>query len=269
MPTTDRLAEAHDRPPCRECTLRHKGLCQGVDERDLAGSAALDSAHSPVRAYAAGKAIYHQGDPSDHIFNLISGWVALHRDLADGRRQIVRFLQPGALFGLEPVGQDLSHGATTLTDARACPIGAAKLADLRHQVQSFNERYISLLEAENRHGIETLTSLGQGSAKGRIGTLLSDLARTAAGAMSARAGMAFRIPLTQRQIGDATGLTSIHVNRVLRELREDGVVEYQQGILAVIDPDKLCALVDRGEHRHRRTRPEHSPRVVWPAALTS
>jgi hypothetical protein len=63
------------------------------------------------------------------------------------------------------------------------------------------------------------------------------------------AGQAFKIPLTQRHIADATGLTSIHVNRVLRRLREGGVVEFQNGVLAVLDPDRLYALVDGHELR--------------------
>jgi CRP/FNR family transcriptional regulator, anaerobic regulatory protein len=239
------------RPPCSACAQRQKGLCQGVDEHDLDGSAALEDARLPVRFYGVEGVIYRQGDPSDHVFNLISGWCALHRDLADGRRQIIRFLQPGAVFGIEAAGQDLGHGATAITNATACPIGRTLLDGLRHQIPPLNERFISILETDNRHGIEALTMLGLGTAKNRIGALLSDLVCTAAGQMSVRAGEAFKIPLTQQHIGQATGLTSIHVNRVLRQLREDRIVELQFGVLAVIDPDKLFALAQAHEPRQR------------------
>jgi CRP/FNR family transcriptional regulator, anaerobic regulatory protein len=246
MPTANTSTAARARPICPVCVLRHKGLCQGVDDKDLAGSAALESSHSPVRIYDAGEVVYAQGDPSEHVFNLISGWIALHRDLADGRRQIIRFLLPDALFGVEPTGRDLGHGATAITNASVCPIGRAKFDDLRHQTQSFNERFVSILEQDLHRSIESLTTLGQGSAKERIGGLLNELALTAAGQLSIQAGAAFKVPLTQRHIAEATGLTSIHVNRVLRQLREDRVVEFQHGVLFIVDPQKLRALVEFG-----------------------
>jgi CRP/FNR family transcriptional regulator, anaerobic regulatory protein len=217
-----------------------------MDGQDVPGSAALEASHSPARIYDAGEVVYAQGDPSDHVFNLLSGWVALHRDLADGRRQIIRFLLPDALFGVEPAGRDLGHGATAITNASVCPIGRAKLDGLRHQTQSFNDRFVSMLEHDQHRGIESLTTLGQGSAKERIGGLLNELARTSAGQVSIRAGAAFKVPLTQRHIAEATGLTSIHVNRILRQLREDHIVEFQHGVLFIVDPEKLNALVELG-----------------------
>ncbi len=234
------------RPQCPICVLRHRGLCQGIDGQDLSGSAALESSHSAVRIYDAGEMVYVQGDPSDHVFNLISGWVALHRDLADGRRQIIRFLLPDALFGVEPAGRDLGHGATAITNASVCPIGRAKLDDLRRQTRSFNERFVTLLEHDQHRAIEMLTTIGQGSAKERIAGLLSELALTAAGQISIQAGAAFKVPLTQRHIAEATGLTSIHVNRILRQLREDRIVEFQHGVLSIVDPEKLYTLVELG-----------------------
>jgi CRP/FNR family transcriptional regulator len=245
-PTASTSTASHARPQCPVCVLRHRGQCQGINDRDLAGSAALEASHSPVRIYDAGEVVYAQGDPGAHIFNLISGWVALHRDLADGRRQIIRFLLPEALFGVEPEGRDLGHGATAITNASVCPIGRAKFDDLRHRTQSFNERFVEILQQDQHRAVEAFTTLGQGSAKERVGGLLNELALTAAGQISIRAGAAFKVPLTQRHIAEATGLTSIHVNRVLRQLREDRIVEFQHGVLSIVDPSKLQALVDIG-----------------------
>jgi len=242
--TTTVQPAPRSRSQCAVCVLRHRGLCAGVDDLDLDGSAALEAAHGATRVYDAGDVIYQQGDRSDQVFNLITGWVAIHRDFADGRRQIVEFLQPEAMFGMEAAGDLMGHGATALTNASVCPIGTAKLDDLRRRVPSLNERFIWLLQRGGRRLREAQATLGQGSAKERIAALLNQLAAIATGRAPMRAGAQVRIPLTQRLIAEATGLTSIHVNRVLRLLRESGVVEFQASQLRIVSPDKLRALAE-------------------------
>jgi CRP/FNR family transcriptional regulator, anaerobic regulatory protein len=229
---------------CSYCTSRHKGLCGGVEEDDATGEQALQAAHSPVRVCAAGEVIYRQGDPSDHIFNLISGWVSLHRETIDGRRQIIRFLLPGASFGVELAGDAFNHTAVALTPCSVCPMERSKFDKLRHQIASVNERLLQLLEYDNCHAIETLALLGLGCARERVEALLSELALRAADGTSLRAGAAVRMPLTQLQIAEATGMTAIHVNRVIRQLREIGVFDLRDGELTVIDPQKMRKLAD-------------------------
>jgi CRP/FNR family transcriptional regulator, anaerobic regulatory protein len=246
---------ASTRPQCPVCVSRHRGLCQGVDDQDVEGSVALDASRSRSRVYDAGEAIYVQGDPSAHVFRLISGWVALHRDIDDGRRQIVQFLLPGAMFGTAPGDRDLAHGATAITNASVCPIMTAKLDDLRRLVPSLNERFIQMIEQDNHRLFEKHAAMGQGSAKERIGGLLEDVAISAGGQTSIQPGAAFRMPLTQRHIAEATGLTPIHVNRVLRNLREDRIVDLREGILTVMNPERLHALAGMGDLRP--TAPPH------------
>jgi CRP/FNR family transcriptional regulator, anaerobic regulatory protein len=191
---------------CAVCVMRHQGLCQGVDDQDEVGSAMLSASHAPIRVYDAGDVIYDQGDPEEHVFILVSGWVALHRDLADGRRQIIQFLQPGAMFAVEPAGEPLSHGATTLTNASICPIATTRLGDLRQQVPSLNERFIQLLEQDIRHLFELQATLGRARAKERVAALLCELALIASGPTPLAQGARIKVPLTQRLIADAAGL---------------------------------------------------------------
>jgi CRP-like cAMP-binding protein len=227
---------------CAACVLRHKGLCDAVADQDDLGCSALEAAHARTRVFDSGDVIYAQGDPPAYVFNLVSGWVALHRDMADGRRQILRFLLPGALFGIAAGELPLRHGATSVTNASVCPIPSRNFAELRAQAPSLNERYIRLLQQENDHAAEYLTTMGQGNAKERIGRVLGELCALSAGERAIAAGSVFRIPLTQHHIAEATGLTSIHVNRVLRQLREDLILEFQYGAVTVINPARLGAL---------------------------
>ena len=254
---------------CPFCAVREKGLCQSVSMQDAAGSVALETSHAQARVFDAGEMVYAQGDPSDHVYNLVSGWIVLHRDMADGRRHITRFLLPGAMFGIAPSGQELGHTATALTSAVVCPIPTQKLDDLRVQVPSLNEQFILTLAWENHHTFEALATLGQGSARERIGTLLSGLATAIGG--TAYANTVIRIPLLQRHIAEATGLTSIHVNRVLRQLREDLILDLHNGMLVIIDPAKLHALAEPGatSSKHACSAPEQTFLYMQPTRKAS
>jgi CRP/FNR family transcriptional regulator, anaerobic regulatory protein len=227
---------------CRFCIGHEKGLCQAVDLQDAERFSALNAARSTVRVYDAGDLIYAQGDASEHLFNLLSGWVAVYRDLRDGRRHVIKILLPGAVFGIEPTGARFGHGAVALTNASVCPIRWGRFAELRAADPALNEHFIRMLERETRRDVETLTVLAQGSARERIAMLLHDLIVIAADGAPVDAGAAFRMPLTQRLIGEATGLTPIHVNRILRQMREERIAEFGHGGLTVINPAKLRAL---------------------------
>jgi CRP-like cAMP-binding protein len=249
MQRTYLSAAARARSPCAFCTSRDKGVCQGIGREDGDAVSALDSARLAVRMYDAGEVIYAQGDAAEYVFTLISGWVAVHRDLPDGRRQITRFLQPGALFGIEPAGEEFGHSATAITNTTVCPIKISKFEELRRGIASLNEQFVRLLEWEYHNAINALTTLGQGSAKERVGGLLWDLSVAAIGEASYQAGAMLKLPLTQRHIADATGLTSIHVNRVLRQLREEGVIALRDGRLTIIDARRLQAIINPGADR--------------------
>ena len=248
------LTREHRRAPCAFCPSRHKGVCDGVGVDDTAAVSALEAARSAVRVYGAGDIIYAQGDPSTHLLNVISGWIELHCDMADGRRQITTFLQPGALFGAEPDGEDHSHTATAITTVVVCPIGTKKFHDLRRAVPSLNEQFVSLLQRERQNLIRRLASVGLLTARERVGVLLWDLALTAVGGGPLRVESLIPMPLTQRHIAEATGLTSIHVNRTLRQLREERVLELRDGRLRILNPSRLRSFIE-----------PDVPRPIWEA----
>jgi CRP-like cAMP-binding protein len=203
------------------CSSRRKGLCEGVDDHDEFGKQAMEAARSPVHVYAAGDVIYRQGDSCDHVFNLISGWVSLHREAADGRRQIVRFVLPGASFGLELAGAAFNHTAITLTPCRVCPIELSKFDHLRRQIPTLNERLLQLLDSDNRHAIEMLALLGLGRARERVGALMCELAfRAAVATPPQREGVTLGASVVRSRVGEETATAAIRVNRVVQHLRE-------------------------------------------------
>jgi CRP-like cAMP-binding protein len=227
---------------CSHCALGASGLCCAFAEQDARGREALQAAHWPMRRLKAGDVIYSQGDTVDLVYSLISGWVDLHQDTADGRRQISRFLLPGALFGFEPRGASASQGATALTSTAICPLPLSRFDEMRRNNASFNENFLWMLERENHMATEALTVMCQGSAMERVAYILWELATRLSGAGAVSTNALFKIPLTQRIIAEATGLTAIHVNRIIGRLRLQHLVELHDGVMIVRDPKKLSAL---------------------------
>ncbi len=91
---------------------------------------------------------------------------------------------------------------------------------------------------------DRLTSLGRHSARGRVAALLlwiADRLRAVDPAM----GNSFTLPMTQEEIGDATGLTGVHVNRTLRALEDDGLIARTRTSLELRDPGQLARLAHR------------------------
>ncbi|MGZ6016793.1 MAG: Crp/Fnr family transcriptional regulator, partial [Phenylobacterium sp.] len=165
----------------------HQVWRKDIVDWDTDGVALRPFPRSPVRVHDAGEEIYAQGDPSGRYFHLLTGWVSLHRDTADGRRQITRFLLPGALFGVGPAGEEFSHTATAITKATISPISRAKFDEQRRRSPLLNEQFVAFLERELHHELESMTVLGRGSATERVGALLGELAVAAAGESQVRA----------------------------------------------------------------------------------
>ncbi|MDR3508743.1 MAG: Crp/Fnr family transcriptional regulator [Caulobacteraceae bacterium] len=226
---------------CVYCAARPLGVCGALGDGEAFRE--LRDSRRAVRILDAGMPIYRQGDPTGDLFNLVSGWVVQYQDLEDGRRQVLRFLVPGALFGYEPSGiKGMCHGADALTNASLCVVPAARMAELRARHVEFNERFVWMLERDSRLAFDHLTSLGQRDARERVAHLLLELAIRSTGRYPIEPGETFKIPLNQPLIAEATGLTSIHVNRMLRRLREDQILDFRNGRLTVINPELLVGV---------------------------
>jgi CRP-like cAMP-binding protein len=218
-----------------------------LPDRTEHGFAALapENAHRTVRVLKAETVIYHQGDPRLRICDLVSGWVVLTQHDADGRRGVPRFLLPGAIFGAEP-GSNHTHSATTLTPATIGFIDKSRHDRLLRENPQLNERFIWLMERDNHLAFEALNSMANRSALARLANLLWRLTIRSLGRRPAP-GEGISIPLSQIDLAAATGLSSVHVSRVLRQLRERNLLTFVGHSLVVRDPRALEALSGASE----------------------
>jgi CRP-like cAMP-binding protein len=190
--------------------------------------------HYRSRSFRAGSQIYGPHDDKTHVYNITSGWVSLSHGLPDGRRQISQFLTTGALFGYRPEGQAVNgEVATALDEVTVCAMPNPNLTALLERQPALNRRLIWMLGRDNLVTSHRLTSVGQAKAVTRVANLLLELLIMATGRSDHQNGVTIRLPLTQAQIADATGLTPIHVNRMVKQLREEEIIDFHNGQLHI------------------------------------
>jgi CRP-like cAMP-binding protein len=188
----------------------------------------------------AGDDLFSTGAPCNAIYNLISGWAFLYSILEDGRRQILHFGLPGSLLGFHPgPGTMATFGAQALTDAVVCVIPHEALPPLVKKQPEIGMRLAWLMSQDRSLAFDHLASIGRCSARERVAHLLLELFIRYRSQWPGSRIQEMHLPLTQEHIADATGLTSVHVNRVLRDLRRDGIAEFHYRRLRILDPDKL------------------------------
>jgi CRP-like cAMP-binding protein len=192
------------------------------------------------RTVKAGCDLFRPGERNEAIYHLVDGWGALYNLLEDGRRQILQFALPGsALVFISASNATMTYGAQALTDTIVRVISFAKL---KRFVQDYPETGLQLakLIAQDRLlAYDHLSSIGRHSARERVAHLLLELFTRYRIRWPGHRIEEMYLPLTQEHIGDATGLTGVHVNRVLRDLRLDGIVEFHYRRLLILNPDKL------------------------------
>ena len=207
-------------------------------ELDPADVAVLTEAGSAQRHYSARREIMAEGQPIREQRALVSGWGYRQRIVSEGRRQILSFVVPGDLIGVYPQSQPLAAAALlAITELSICPAPTAtpgsRLAEAYARSAALDERYL----------LAQVTRLGRYSAYERLADwLLETYYRLALAGLVV--GDRFRLPLTQELIADALGLTSVHVNRTLRAMRHDGLIDLHVGTAFLLDRTRLAKLVD-------------------------
>jgi CRP-like cAMP-binding protein len=224
------------RVSCFECALRACGLFKPVSQNELAVINDIKREHL---ALSAGSEIIRTGQDSPHIYTLYAGWAFRFKMLPDGRRQILNFLLPGDLIGLQAaMFEAAQHGIEALTDVELCLLPRRKVWDLFGQMPELAFDVTWLGAREESHVDENLLSAGQRSAAERIAALIVILYKRA-DALALVTDGTLVFPLTQQHIADALGLSLVHTNKTLARLRRMGMFTQTNGSLTLTNPRVL------------------------------
>ena len=202
-------------------------------------SSMMVDVHRRRRNFAVGVDMIHQGQTDQSAFVLASGWACSYKILHDGTRQIVDFQIPGDFLGLRSVlFRVADHNVEPITPVQASEVKRRDLLDAFARSPRLSTAVLWAASRDEAMVVEHLVNIGRRNATERMGHFLLELAaRLQLVGLANRAG--FNCPLSQYLLADALGLSAVHVNRVLRELREAGMVTFQRGRVAFDDYDAL------------------------------
>lgn len=208
-----------------------------------------DRYKSVDRQIKAGCDLFRVGERGEGLYSLIDGWVALYNLLDDGRRQILQFALPKSVLAFLPAhGGMMSYGAQALTDTVVGIVPHEDLGQLCRENPGMGMQLAGLISQDRGLAYDHLSSIGRRSARERVTYLLLELFIRTRMRWPGHRIEEMHLPLTQEDIGDATGLTGVHVNRVLRDLRQDRIAEFHYRRLRILNPDKLIDVAGIDPH---------------------
>jgi CRP-like cAMP-binding protein len=188
----------------------------------------------PSRTYRADSRILSEGAEITAAHVILSGWASRVRQLADGRRQVIGILLPGDLIGLCMRERPLALTAiTALTAVRTVEAHELLAAwrDTRH-LPNLSEALEITAAEEEYYLLAQTVRLGRQTAYERIAHFFCELEYRLAGRNLSVAG-SFAMPMTQETIADAVGLSVVHVNRTLQQMRREQLIELSKGRLSL------------------------------------
>ena len=176
------------------------------------------------RQIAARKDVLREGDAPRGALLLLSGWASCYKMLEDGRRQTLTLLLPGDLHGFgHQVLRELDHSVSALTPITVAEVAFDQLLELGARFPPLHRAMIWQALTEAALGGEWTLNLGQRSALERIGHFFCETYhRLRAIGLADEDGC--DMPMTQVDLSEATGLTSVHDNRTLQEMRATGLI---------------------------------------------
>jgi CRP-like cAMP-binding protein len=204
----------------------------------------LSDLQSNTRTVQRHRDIITEGRSYDSLFIIIEGNAIRYRILHDGRRQIINMALPGDIVGILGSFTDSSlYSTKALTDMLVASVPIARLNALIEIHPRLITKIFWSLSCESTIYAEHLIDLGRRSALERVAHFLLELL-TRLQTVGRAQDHSYKIPLTQELLGDALGLSIPHINRVLRRLREDGLVVVEDQRVTIQDIDALSDLAD-------------------------
>jgi CRP/FNR family transcriptional regulator, anaerobic regulatory protein len=199
---------------------------------------ALDARNALQRA-SARRIIFREHDLHDDVPVICDGWAASVAMLSDGRRQILSFLLPGDMVSTVLLFDPWPNCVIeAITDVQYRMFKRADLKDAMLKHADLFEQISKAWIEEKHRADQLIVDLGRRTADERIARLILNLWERLAerGVTTKKEPMEMEFPLRQHHIADATGLTPVHVSKVLSEFRHNGLVKISDRSLAILDP---------------------------------
>jgi CRP-like cAMP-binding protein len=239
--------------PCRVCPLRLSEAFAPANRRELAAIQDYKTGHL---RFAAGRDVIPRV-PDGHFYTLLSGWAFRYALVDGGARQILNFLLPGDVIGLESVFKTpVDYGVMSMTAVELCAFPTSGFPSFAQDNPRLGLEIARLALAAAGHADRRLTALGRRPASARTAALFVELhdRLSDCGMID---GREIAVPATHEQLADALGLTSVYISRTLQLLDREGLARFERGTLIIhnLPGLRLLAGASNGAANGARPRP--------------
>ncbi len=226
---------------CSICRLEQE---EGCVLRGESGGRQQPPLRAASRGFKAGATIFRQGDIESDAYIVLSGWVVLSKILPDGMRHNIDFVLPGDLLADWCLADSRSgYAAEAITDTELCAIPKLRLAEAWPKSPPLFNRVAASQAMQRARLIEHQTLLARRDALDGLVALVVSLFTRLNHRLPARPGEHFALPLTQTHLCDALGVTNVHISRVLRGLRQQGILQILDGMVEFLDPEAALRII--------------------------
>lgn len=209
---------------------------------------ALDRLEERERHFRRGATLLRENDRTTEMYVLRKGMMMSSMVLDDGSRQILRFHFAGDMIGVSTLAyREASETISALSDCVVSPFERSAFAALMTEHPRLAALIMVYNQIERAALTDRLAALGRTSAKARVAAILLEM-RNRMRMLDKGISSSFMPGLTQEEIGDATGLTAVHVNRMLRQLEDERMIAREAGRVTFTDErglERVANFVDR------------------------
>ena len=236
--------------PCTACPLLS---CPGLRDHSQEELSFINEFKKGEIIVDRGEIVLRQDSERKALYTVLEGILIRYRSLEDGRRQIVNFMFPGDLIGLQGMFDDpTSHTVEALLPSRLCVFDHTHFFDLMAQQPRLGYDITWLGAKEETALEEHIVALGRRSAKERVAYLAVWLLERAIGTCMAEDDDTIKVSITQTQVADMLGLSLVHTNRTIKALEREGLVMWRSGSIEV---PNLDAAIDFAQFERAKLRP--------------
>jgi CRP-like cAMP-binding protein len=196
---------------------------------------ALYDAAGPVRAYGSHEDLIREGEHATGVAVIVSGFACRHIMLPDGRRQIIGYFLPGDMCDARVfILKKMDHTISTLAPSSVTTLSREAILDITSRYPRLTRAFWWNTLVEEAIGRQWLLSIGQRTALERVAHLFCEVyVRLQSVGLATPEGC--ELPVTQSELADTVALSTVHVNRTLKELRRVGLVSMSSKSLVIHD----------------------------------
>ncbi|HET8790871.1 MAG TPA: Crp/Fnr family transcriptional regulator [Modicisalibacter sp.] len=219
------------------CFINRFRYYTDLDDKDETLLLSLE--RSPERK-CKGITLWEEGDKTNELYILSKGWACSHRQLEDGSQQIFEVFLPGDIIGLREFAFNKHLTSVVMLDEGViCPFPHRHLIDVFHESAVLSTIFLAISSQHQALLTERLLNLAKRSARQKIAHFFYEIFLRLQRFQSLPIHT-FHVPLSQQQIGDYLGLSSVHVSRTFREFREEGLILRERQWIEFPDHEALA-----------------------------